>query len=143
MALTHFFFNHLDFLSEILNTGLKEDRISTISLILSTFQTKARLFHFHFQKPFVCCVSCFYLNFLCLSLQIVQNTAVSKTQKLHFFTASTLTLIASLYKWNGTVDISTDHSVVGMGSYEVMFSLWHVCALSVCLLFVILLHFIS
>ncbi|XP_047018439.2 nucleolar pre-ribosomal-associated protein 1 isoform X7 [Ictalurus punctatus] len=71
-----------DFLSEILNTGLKEDRISTISLILSTFQTK-----------------------------IVQNTAVSKTQKLHFFTASTLTLIASLYKWNGTVDISTDHSV--------------------------------
>ncbi|XP_046732396.1 LOW QUALITY PROTEIN: nucleolar pre-ribosomal-associated protein 1 [Silurus meridionalis] len=70
-----------DFLSEILNTELKEDRISTISLILSTFQTK-----------------------------IVQNTAVSKTQKIRFFTASTLTRIASLYRWNGTVNI-TDHSV--------------------------------
>ncbi|KAB5535628.1 hypothetical protein PHYPO_G00120070 [Pangasianodon hypophthalmus] len=71
-----------DFLSEILNTGLKEDRISTISVILSTFQSK-----------------------------IVQNTAVSKTQKLRFFTASTLAQIASLYRWNGTVDISTDQSV--------------------------------
>ncbi|XP_058274902.1 nucleolar pre-ribosomal-associated protein 1 isoform X1 [Hemibagrus wyckioides] len=71
-----------DFLSEILNTGLKEDRISTINLILSTFQTK-----------------------------IVQNTALSKTQKLRFFTASTLTRIASLYRWDGILDISTDHSV--------------------------------
>ncbi|XP_060761898.1 nucleolar pre-ribosomal-associated protein 1 isoform X2 [Neoarius graeffei] len=70
------------FLSEIFNTGLKEDRISTINLILSTFQNK-----------------------------IVQNTAVSKTQKLRFFTASTLTWIASLYRWNGTVDMSTDHCV--------------------------------
>ncbi|XP_047662255.1 nucleolar pre-ribosomal-associated protein 1 [Tachysurus fulvidraco] len=71
-----------DFLSEILNTGLREDRISTISLILSTFQTK-----------------------------IVQNNAMNKTQKLRFFTASTLTRIASLYRWDGTLDKSTDHSV--------------------------------
>ncbi|KAK3513781.1 hypothetical protein QTP70_028898 [Hemibagrus guttatus] len=88
--------NTKDFLSEILNTGLKEDRISTISLILSTFQTKASLILFNYQaiiKP------------------IVQNTALSKTQKLRFFTASTLTRIASLYKWDGTLDISTDHSV--------------------------------
>ncbi|KAM9439632.1 nucleolar pre-ribosomal-associated protein 1 [Clarias gariepinus] len=77
-----------DFLSEILNTGIKEDRMSTISLILSTLQTK-----------------------------IVQNTAISKTCKLRFFTASTLTRIASLYKWNGPVDIATDH-IVAMTEQE-------------------------
>ncbi|TTH23517.1 Nucleolar pre-ribosomal-associated protein 1 [Bagarius yarrelli] len=71
-----------DFLLEILNTGLKEDRISTVSLILSTFQSK-----------------------------IVLNNAVSKTQKLRFFTVSTLSQIASLYRWTGTLDVSTDHSV--------------------------------
>ncbi|XP_062843477.1 nucleolar pre-ribosomal-associated protein 1 [Trichomycterus rosablanca] len=70
-----------DFLSGFLNTGLKEDRLSVISLILSTLQTK-----------------------------VVQNSAVSKTQKLRFFTASTLTQIASLYKWNGIVDATTDHT---------------------------------
>ncbi|XP_076837432.1 nucleolar pre-ribosomal-associated protein 1 isoform X2 [Brachyhypopomus gauderio] len=72
-----------DFLSEIFSTGLKEDRISIISLILSTLQTK-----------------------------VVQNTAISKTQKVRFFNASTLSHIASLYRWNGIVDVTTDHSEV-------------------------------
>lgn len=120
-----FYFCYLDFLSEILNQCLKEDKISTISLILSTFQTKASLFHLQFFDAFCICrmsyCNGFKLYFLG-SLQIVHNTAVSKSQKLRFFTASTLTRIASLYRWNGVVDISTDHSVVGMGSYEVMFS---------------------
>lgn len=39
-----------------------------------------------------------------LGLQIVHNTAISKSQKVRFFTASTLAQIASLYKWNGILD---------------------------------------
>ncbi|XP_036418285.1 nucleolar pre-ribosomal-associated protein 1 isoform X2 [Colossoma macropomum] len=70
-----------DFFSEILNTGLKEDRISIVSLILSTLQTK-----------------------------VVHNTAISKSQKVRFFSASTLAQIASLYRWNGILDTTTFHS---------------------------------
>ncbi|XP_072525453.1 nucleolar pre-ribosomal-associated protein 1 isoform X4 [Salminus brasiliensis] len=73
-----------DFLSEILNTGLKEDRISVVSLILSTLQTK-----------------------------VVHNPAISKSKKVRFFSASTLAQIASLYKWNGIVDTLTVHSQEG------------------------------
>ncbi|KAI4893107.1 hypothetical protein NFI96_020631 [Prochilodus magdalenae] len=68
-----------DFLSEILNNGLKEDRISIVSLILSTLQTK-----------------------------VVHNTAISKSQKVRFFSAATLAQIASLYRWNGIVDTTFD-----------------------------------
>ncbi|XP_037386903.1 nucleolar pre-ribosomal-associated protein 1 isoform X1 [Pygocentrus nattereri] len=70
-----------DFLTEILNTGLKEDRISIVSLILATLKTK-----------------------------VVHNTAISKSQKVRFFSASTLAQIASLYRWNGILDTTTFHS---------------------------------
>uniref|UniRef100_A0A673W7V6 URB1 ribosome biogenesis homolog n=1 Tax=Salmo trutta TaxID=8032 RepID=A0A673W7V6_SALTR len=66
-----------DFLPDILSSGLKEDRISTVNLILSTLQTK-----------------------------VVQRQAISKTQKVRFFTPSLLAQIASLYRWNGIVDVT-------------------------------------
>ncbi|KAM9358652.1 nucleolar pre-ribosomal-associated protein 1 [Symphorus nematophorus] len=68
-----------ELLPEILNTGLKEDRMSIVSLILSTLKTR-----------------------------VVLNKAISKTQKVRFFTPAVLANIASLYKWNGTVDATTD-----------------------------------
>ncbi|XP_038829651.1 nucleolar pre-ribosomal-associated protein 1 [Salvelinus namaycush] len=70
-----------DFLPDILSSGLMEDRISTVNLILSTLQTK-----------------------------VVQRQAISKTQKVRFFTPFLLAQIASLYGWNGIVDASTDDS---------------------------------
>lgn len=82
-----FFFLCLDFLSEILNAGLKEDRMSTISLILSTFQTKARL-----CLPFVCHASCcngfkfyFLLTFAdCAQYCREQNPEVAFLHCFHF-----------------------------------------------------------
>ncbi|KAM8903347.1 nucleolar pre-ribosomal-associated protein 1 [Spinachia spinachia] len=68
-----------ELLPEILSTGLKEDRMSTVNLILSTLRTK-----------------------------VVLNKAISKTQKVRFFTPALLANIASLYKWNGIVDATTD-----------------------------------
>lgn len=41
-------------------------------------------------------------------LQVVLNKAISKTQKVRFFTAAVLANIASLYKWNGIVDAATE-----------------------------------
>ncbi|XP_030633813.1 nucleolar pre-ribosomal-associated protein 1 [Chanos chanos] len=70
-----------EFLGDILNTGLKEERLSTVSLILSTLKTK-----------------------------VVQNKAISKTQKVRFFTSAILAQIASLYRWNGAADIRTDET---------------------------------
>ncbi|XP_043927364.1 nucleolar pre-ribosomal-associated protein 1 [Protopterus annectens] len=67
------------FISDIFSTGLREDRISIINLLLSTLKTK-----------------------------VVQNKTVSKTQKVRFFAASVLNHIASLYRWNGIVDVSTE-----------------------------------
>ncbi|XP_041920011.1 nucleolar pre-ribosomal-associated protein 1 isoform X1 [Alosa sapidissima] len=64
-----------DFLQDILSSGIKEDRISIVNLILATLQSK-----------------------------VVQNKAISKTQKVRFFTPSILSHIASLYRWNGIVD---------------------------------------
>uniref|UniRef100_A0A8C9WDG8 URB1 ribosome biogenesis homolog n=1 Tax=Scleropages formosus TaxID=113540 RepID=A0A8C9WDG8_SCLFO len=61
-----------DFLPDILSTGLKEDRISVINLILSTLQTK-----------------------------VIWNKSISKTQKVRFFSPVVLAHFASLYKWNG------------------------------------------
>uniref|UniRef100_A0A8C6X862 URB1 ribosome biosis homolog n=1 Tax=Naja naja TaxID=35670 RepID=A0A8C6X862_NAJNA len=67
-----------DFIPDIIRTGLKEDRISTINLLLSTLETK-----------------------------VVLNKDISKTQKVHFFTSEILNQIASLYRWNGITDVST------------------------------------
>ncbi|KAM3616229.1 uncharacterized protein V6R79_014656 [Siganus canaliculatus] len=68
-----------ELLPEILNTGLKEDRMSIVSLILSTLKTK-----------------------------VVLNKDISKTQKVRFFKPAVLANIASLYKWNGIVDAAID-----------------------------------
>ncbi|XP_060090308.1 nucleolar pre-ribosomal-associated protein 1 [Heteronotia binoei] len=68
-----------DFIPDIFRTGLKEDRISTISLLLSTLTTK-----------------------------VVHNRSISKTQKVRFFTVDVLNHIASLYRWNGITDVSTE-----------------------------------
>ncbi|XP_061483804.1 nucleolar pre-ribosomal-associated protein 1 isoform X3 [Rhineura floridana] len=68
-----------DFIPDIFRTGLKEDRISTVSLLLSTLATK-----------------------------VVHNKYISKTQKVRFFTAAVLNHIASLYRWNGITDVSTE-----------------------------------
>ncbi|XP_059506193.1 nucleolar pre-ribosomal-associated protein 1 isoform X2 [Stegostoma tigrinum] len=65
-----------DFITDIFSSGLKEDRISIINLFLSALKTK-----------------------------VVHNKAISKTQKVRFFTASILTHIASLYHWNGIIDV--------------------------------------
>ncbi|KAF7251021.1 Nucleolar pre-ribosomal-associated protein 1 [Varanus komodoensis] len=70
---------HILELKDILRTGLKEDRISTISLLLSTLATK-----------------------------VVHNKNISKTQKVRFFTAELLNHIASLYRWNGIPDVSAE-----------------------------------
>ncbi|KAM7399033.1 hypothetical protein PAMP_018327 [Pampus punctatissimus] len=67
-----------ELLPEILSTGLKEDRMSIVNLILSTLKTR-----------------------------VVLNKAISKTQKVRFFTPALLANIASLYKWNGIVDATT------------------------------------
>ncbi|KAM4742564.1 nucleolar pre-ribosomal-associated protein 1 [Anableps anableps] len=76
-----------ELLPHILNTGLKEDRMSTVNLILSTLKTR-----------------------------IVLNKAISKTQKVRFFTAAVLANIASLYKWNGIVDATTDDDAMAEDS---------------------------
>ncbi|XP_044210403.1 nucleolar pre-ribosomal-associated protein 1 isoform X1 [Thunnus albacares] len=68
-----------ELLPEILNTGLKEDRMSIVNLILSTMKTR-----------------------------VVLNKAISKTQKVRFFTPAVLANIASLYKWNGIVDATAN-----------------------------------
>uniref|UniRef100_A0A3Q1I9Z9 URB1 ribosome biogenesis homolog n=1 Tax=Anabas testudineus TaxID=64144 RepID=A0A3Q1I9Z9_ANATE len=78
-----------ELLPEILNTGLKEDRMSIVSLILSTLKTR-----------------------------VVLNKAISKTQKVRFFTPAVLANIASLYKWNGIVDATTDDNRVSHLSSE-------------------------
>ncbi|XP_075053263.1 nucleolar pre-ribosomal-associated protein 1 isoform X2 [Mixophyes fleayi] len=67
-----------EFFSTIFSTGLKDDRISTINLMLSLLQTK-----------------------------VIHNKAITKTQKLRFFTSMLLNHIASLYRWSGVVDVST------------------------------------
>uniref|UniRef100_A0A673LCW7 Nucleolar pre-ribosomal-associated protein 1 C-terminal domain-containing protein n=1 Tax=Sinocyclocheilus rhinocerous TaxID=307959 RepID=A0A673LCW7_9TELE len=75
-----------DFLSEILTSGLKEDRLSIVNLILSTLQTR-----------------------------VVQNKTITKTQKVRFFSPSILGQFASLYKWNGIVDVSVKQKDEGEG----------------------------
>ncbi|XP_014875164.1 nucleolar pre-ribosomal-associated protein 1 [Poecilia latipinna] len=76
-----------ELLPHILNTGLKEDRMSTVNLILSTLKTR-----------------------------VVLNKAISKTQKVRFFTPAVLANIASLYKWNGIVDAAADYDTMAEDS---------------------------
>ncbi|XP_074535890.1 nucleolar pre-ribosomal-associated protein 1 [Halichoeres trimaculatus] len=68
-----------ELLPEILSTGVKEDRLSIVNIILTTLKSK-----------------------------VVLNKAISKTQKVRFFTPVVLANIASLYKWNGIVDATAD-----------------------------------
>ncbi|NXP74212.1 NPA1P protein, partial [Ramphastos sulfuratus] len=79
-----------DFIPGILRSEISEDRVSTISLILSTLRTK-----------------------------VIQNKNVTKTQKVRFFTAEVLIRIASLYQWNGVTDVSPEDLKVAQGSKEV------------------------
>uniref|UniRef100_UPI00398EA5A0 nucleolar pre-ribosomal-associated protein 1 isoform X1 n=2 Tax=Pristiophorus japonicus TaxID=55135 RepID=UPI00398EA5A0 len=65
-----------DFIPDIFSSGLKEDRISVINLLLSTLKAK-----------------------------VVQNKTINKTQKVRLFTAGALNHIASLYRWSGIVDV--------------------------------------
>ncbi|XP_061538388.1 nucleolar pre-ribosomal-associated protein 1 [Phycodurus eques] len=76
-----------ELLPVILSTGLKEDRMSIVNLILSTLKSR-----------------------------VVLNKAISKTQKVRFFTAALLANIASLYKWNGIVDATADDNEMEDGS---------------------------
>ncbi|XP_069727208.1 nucleolar pre-ribosomal-associated protein 1 [Phaenicophaeus curvirostris] len=79
-----------DFIPDILCSEIKEDKVSTINLLLSTLRTK-----------------------------VVQNKNITKTQKVRFFTAEVLIHIASLYRWNGITDVSPGDLKVTRGSEEV------------------------
>ncbi|NXE18412.1 NPA1P protein, partial [Ardeotis kori] len=79
-----------DFIPDILRSEIKEDKVSTVNLLLSTLRTR-----------------------------VVQNKNVTKTQKVRFFTAEVLIHIASLYRWNGITDVSPGNVKVTQGSEEV------------------------
>ncbi|XP_012926742.1 nucleolar pre-ribosomal-associated protein 1 isoform X2 [Heterocephalus glaber] len=70
-----------EFIPCIFSSGIKEDRISTINILLSTLKTK-----------------------------VVHNTNITKTQKVRFFTGQVLVHIASLYSWNGIADVTSENS---------------------------------
>ncbi|KAM6291490.1 nucleolar pre-ribosomal-associated protein 1 [Porphyrio hochstetteri] len=78
-----------DFIPDILRSDIKEDKVSTVNLLLSTLRTK-----------------------------VVQNKNVTKTQKVRFFTAEVLVHIASLYRWNGITDVSPGDLKVTQGSED-------------------------
>ncbi|XP_069331102.1 nucleolar pre-ribosomal-associated protein 1 [Eulemur rufifrons] len=69
-----------EFIPCIFSSGIKEDRISTINILLSTLKTK-----------------------------VVHNQNITKTQKVRFFTGQLLNHIASLYNWNGTADVNPEN----------------------------------
>ncbi|XP_047576986.1 nucleolar pre-ribosomal-associated protein 1 [Lutra lutra] len=70
-----------EFIPCIFSSGIKEDRISTINILLSTLKTK-----------------------------VVHNKNITKTQKVRFFTGQLLNHIAALYSWNGIVDVSLENA---------------------------------
>ncbi|KAI5624249.1 nucleolar pre-ribosomal-associated protein 1 [Silurus asotus] len=76
-----------DFLSEILNTELKEDRISTISLILSTFQTKARCLIFLGAISMSWFTSCSlqYSDYLCRTMNEQEKGRLVVRESVHSF----------------------------------------------------------
>ncbi|KFP86629.1 Nucleolar pre-ribosomal-associated protein 1, partial [Acanthisitta chloris] len=78
-----------DFIPDILRSEIKEDRVSIVTLLLSTLRTK-----------------------------VVQNKNLTKTQKVHFFTSDVLIHISSLYRWNGITDVSSEELKVAQGSEE-------------------------
>ncbi|XP_063202755.1 LOW QUALITY PROTEIN: nucleolar pre-ribosomal-associated protein 1 [Chroicocephalus ridibundus] len=78
-----------DFIPDILRSEIKEDKVSTVNLLLSTLRTK-----------------------------VVENKSITKTQKVRFFTAEVLIRIASLYRWNGITDVSPGDLKVTRGSEE-------------------------
>ncbi|XP_058679879.1 nucleolar pre-ribosomal-associated protein 1 [Ammospiza caudacuta] len=78
-----------DFIPAILRSEIKEDRVSTVNLLLST-----------------------------LTAKVVHNKNISKTQKVRFFTAEVLLHISSLYRWNGITDVSPEDLKVAQGSEE-------------------------
>ncbi|XP_005638888.1 nucleolar pre-ribosomal-associated protein 1 isoform X1 [Canis lupus familiaris] len=69
-----------EFIPCIFSSGIKEDRISTINILLSTLKTK-----------------------------VVHNKNITKTQKVRFFTGQLLNHIAALYSWNGIVDVNLEN----------------------------------
>ncbi|KFQ34461.1 Nucleolar pre-ribosomal-associated protein 1, partial [Mesitornis unicolor] len=79
-----------DFIPDIFRSEIKEDKVSTVNLLLSTLRTK-----------------------------VVQNKNITKTQKVRFFTSEVLIHIASLYRWNGITDVSPGDLKVAQGSEEV------------------------
>ncbi|XP_049713737.1 nucleolar pre-ribosomal-associated protein 1 isoform X2 [Elephas maximus indicus] len=78
-----------EFIPCIFSSGVKEDRISTVSLLLSTLKTK-----------------------------VVHNKNITKTQKVRFFTGQLLNQIASLYAWRGITDVDTDDVKPSQASAE-------------------------
>ncbi|XP_057620443.1 nucleolar pre-ribosomal-associated protein 1 isoform X2 [Chionomys nivalis] len=65
-----------EFIPCIFSSGIKEDKISTINILLSTLKTK-----------------------------VIHNKNITKTQKVRFFTGQLLNHIAALYNWNGITDV--------------------------------------
>ncbi|KAM5281325.1 nucleolar pre-ribosomal-associated protein 1 [Ctenodactylus gundi] len=78
-----------EFIPCIFSSGVKEDRISTINILLSTLKTK-----------------------------VVHNKNITKTQKIRFFTGQLLIHIASLYSWNGIADVTLENLENAEGSAE-------------------------
>ncbi|XP_053513946.1 nucleolar pre-ribosomal-associated protein 1 isoform X2 [Artibeus jamaicensis] len=75
-----------EFIPCIFSSGVKEDRISTVNMLLSTLKTK-----------------------------VVHNKNITKTQKVRFFTGQLLTHIASLYGWKGVVDVDLENAEASAG----------------------------
>ncbi|XP_075815615.1 nucleolar pre-ribosomal-associated protein 1 isoform X1 [Microtus pennsylvanicus] len=65
-----------EFIPCIFSSGIKEDKISTVNMLLSTLKTK-----------------------------VIHNKNITKTQKVRFFTGQLLNHIAALYNWNGITDV--------------------------------------
>ncbi|XP_027271372.1 nucleolar pre-ribosomal-associated protein 1 isoform X3 [Cricetulus griseus] len=69
-----------EFIPCIFSSGIKEDKVSTINMLLSTLKTK-----------------------------VIYNKNITKTQKVRFFTGQLLNHIASLYNWNGITDVAPEN----------------------------------
>ncbi|CAM9558740.1 unnamed protein product [Lampetra fluviatilis] len=80
-----------DFLIDVFRAGLKEDRVSTVNLLLCTLRQK-----------------------------VVENPCVSKTQKVRFFTAAILNQIAGVFKWDGVDDVSDEDLACVLGAVHLL-----------------------
>uniref|UniRef100_A0A673WIU3 URB1 ribosome biogenesis homolog n=1 Tax=Salmo trutta TaxID=8032 RepID=A0A673WIU3_SALTR len=101
--------------------------LSFLSAMVSQGADTARevFSHFHFTKG---------LSALAKrkDKMVVQRQAISKTQKVRFFTPSLLAQIASLYRWNGIVDASTDDKNAEEAGKMVVRKLVHNFLLDLC-----------